>query len=131
MPGPKKGAPNAGRPKGTGARTITITRHNQRGTLSGYMLFIGRALWQAIGEPECVTLDCYRTLTTIHACSPEWRYAHRVQGARQNTIPRFVIGEEQLAKAELTIGIYHATVHAGMEIRISKAERDRVLYATP
>lgn len=101
-----------GRPKGSGARTIKVVTRPGAGP-TAYWLIIGRALWQAIGEPAYVQLvrDGRGGISIVPADADD---SYTIHGPKQNSIPRIACGNETLEWAGLYLGNeYPAHVNQG------------------
>lgn len=94
------------RPYGSGATTITVRKRTDN---AGYLLLIGRKLWQDIGQPERITFGGGEGRWSIEASQLDAKY--RVVGAAQNTIPRFSVGAKVVGSLGLAAGVYAAQTY--------------------
>lgn len=119
---PKPVRPNH-RPRGSGATTVRLATPGA-GQSSG-RLFIGRSLWQAIGEPPRVKLERFGARLAISpAVAPE---GYAVQGARFNGQPRISIGVSTMEQIGLDAGAYSAHVVEGKQtIRVDERQEPAV-----
>lgn len=99
-----------GRPVGSGYRTVMV---EERGDATGYRLYIGRAIWQAIGRPARVDLERDGRALVIR---PGTTLA--VIGQRWNVQPRVALGLRRAEDLGLQPGTWHADV-AGSVIRVT------------
>lgn len=107
---PKAVRPNH-RPRGSGGTTVRLAIPGP-GQSSG-RLFIGRSLWQAIGEPPRVKLDRFGARLAISpAVAPE---GYAVQGAKFNGQPRLSVGVSAMEQIALDPGVYAAHVVEGKQ----------------
>lgn len=109
-----------GRRKGTGARYLRWTppQGEGKGSRRSGRLFIGRALWQELGEPK--RMDVQRLGAELHVrpCGEGVGWAIS-RGAQ--TMPGLNIGEESADTLRLTPGRWEAEIRSGaIVVRLSK-----------
>lgn len=90
-----------GRPRGSGSQIVRVAQKR---------VFIGRALWQAIGEPPYVAVGRNgKNQIVLTAADGLGEDRFRVV-ASSNSIPRFSIGAQSRARLGLREGAYQARV---------------------
>jgi len=108
--GPQKGAPNAGRPEGTGATFVRVEERASETGTGAARVFIGRARWQAMGQPARVSIYRRGGFVCIRPSHSESSYA--IVGPASNSIPRISVGEATLVRLGLMAGIYETRMSA-------------------
>lgn len=83
------------RPYGSGSHIVRLERRTDQ---DGARLFIGRALWQALGQPPSVSLDRDAAGRLIIRPGAD----HAVAGQRSNGMPRAAVSLRRLADLNLT-----------------------------
>ena len=101
-----------GRPIGSGFRTVEIGLRTDN---PGYNFFVGRALWQEIGEPE--RLDIVEVSSYVyHLVVARYDQGWSVVGGKG--MPRLHVGKAQIEFLQLDEGVYPAEIVDGV-IRFS------------
>lgn len=95
------------RPYGSGASTLALRKRTNN---PGFILLIGRKLWQDIGMPERVILSGAEGKWLLEATADP-AAGYRVSGAAQNTIPRCSIGAPMAGSLGLDVGEYTAQTY--------------------
>ncbi|MDQ2995473.1 MAG: hypothetical protein M3R61_00235 [Chloroflexota bacterium] len=96
-----------GRPRGTGARFIRI-EPRERG--HGAYVYIGRALWQEIGEPVRFDLQRIGGALTLRPARGDDGYAFT---RPPNGMPKATVGQDTVEALHLDEGRYPAEIRAG------------------
>ncbi len=100
------------RPFGSGHRVVRIDRRPDN---PGYWLFVGRYLWQAIGQPERLRIT-HEEGGWVLAATDNEEGSYAVSNIDQDGIPRLTIGAPQYKALGLDAGTYAAVAYASQRI---------------
>ena len=110
----------SGRPAGSGATTIRLVAPAGG---SG-RLYIGRALWQAIGAPARVRMERFGARVTIKPTGETGPETFAVSGRASNSIPRLSIGLATMEQIGLDAGVYTAHVVDGKQTIVVDGQKE-------